>query len=68
MKANIIVEQFDNGISLKWSSPEHGNEAAIVALDEERAYTIGKMIWEDIKAVMNSELKNIVVMKIEYAV
>lgn len=65
MKVDIIVEKFDNGISLKWSSPGQDDEC-IVALEEEQAYTIGKMIWNDIMNEMNNELKNVVKLNIEY--
>lgn len=65
MKAKIIIEQFDNGISLKWSSPDHDSEN-IVALDFDKEKTIGKMIWDDVKSIMDKELCNIVTMEINY--
>jgi len=65
MKAKIKIERYDNGITLKWSSPDHDDEA-VVALDHEKEKTIGKMIWDDIKSVMDGELCNVVTMNIEY--
>lgn len=65
MKAIIKIEQFDNGISLKWSNSDHDNRK-IIALDFDKEKTIGKMIWDDIKDVMDTELFNEVEMVIEY--
>lgn len=67
MKATILIEQFDNGISIKWSGPDM-EEAPhdIVALDRDKEQAIGKMIFEDIKQLMDSELVCIVKMNIEY--
>lgn len=67
MKAEIIVEQYDNGISLKWKDVEGSIEPeAIVALDDDKANTIGKIIWDDITLMMDQELCNVVKMTIEY--
>lgn len=65
MKAKIIIEQFSNGISLKWSSPGQLNKA-VVALDYDKQNAIGKMIWDDVKNIMDAELCNIVTLNIEY--
>lgn len=65
MKAKIIIEQFSNGISLKWEGENHEQEA-IVALDYDREKAIGNMIWEDVKHIMDAELCNVVTIDIEY--
>ena len=65
MKAKIIIEQFDNGISLKWED-ENLEQEAIVALDYDKQNAIGKMIWDDVKNIMDAELCNIVTLNIEY--
>ena len=65
MKATIKIEQFDNGISLKWVSPDTDGQSE-VALDFDKEKAIGKMIWDDIKNVMDAELCNVVEMVIEY--
>jgi hypothetical protein len=65
MKAKIIVEQYDNGISLKWSSPDHDNES-VVALERDRERTLGNMIWTDIYKIMDAEVCNVVTINIEY--
>lgn len=64
MKAKIIVEQFDNGISLKWSSNEC-DPVSIVAQEFDEERTLGKMIFEDIKQVMNKAMTNTVTLNIE---
>lgn len=65
MKAKIIIEQFNNGISLK-REDENLEQEAIVALDYDREKAIGKMIWDDVKNIMDAELCNIVTLNIEY--
>ena len=66
MKAKIIIEQFDNGISLKWEGCETPDMQAVVALDNDKEKELGKMIWEDVYALMNLETCNKVEMEIEY--
>ena len=65
MKATIKIEQFGNGISIKWESPDVDSQSE-VALDYDKEKAIGKMIWDDIKNVMDTELCNEVEMVIEY--
>lgn len=65
MKAKIIIEQFDNGITLKWSSPDHDSKA-IVAHFYDREKAIGEMILNDVKHIMDAELCNEVEMVIAY--
>lgn len=65
MKAKIIIEQFDNGITLKWHSPDHDSKA-IVAHFYDREKAIGEMILNDVKHIMDAELCNIVTVNIEY--
>ena len=67
MKANIQIEQFDNGITIRWEDVEGEHDPqAIVALDRDKEMSIGKTIWEDIKMIMDSQLCNAVEMNIEY--
>ena len=68
MSVTIDVEQFDNGISLKWEDTEGHDNEAIVALDADKESAIGKMIWDDIKHAMDSALTNKVRMEIKYLV
>lgn len=66
MKAKIIIEQFDNGISLKWESRETPDMQAVVALEYDKERALGKMIWEDVDAIMNRETCNKVELEIDY--
>lgn len=67
MKANIQIEQFDNGITLKWKDAKSKqDQQAIIALDSDKEIAIGRMIWEDIKMIMDSNQCNAVEMEIEY--
>lgn len=68
MKIQIDVEQFDNGITLKWNDSEGHAPEAIVALDRDKENAIGKMIWDDIKSAMDAALTNTVRMEIDYLV
>lgn len=65
MKVIIEIEQFDNGIALKWKD-EDDNELKSVALERDKEQAIGKMIWEDIKSEMDYNTCNKVELKIEY--
>ena len=65
MKAKIKIERYDNGISLKWQSPDADDQSE-VALDYDKEKVIGKMVWDDIKNVMDAELCNEVEMIVEY--
>ena len=67
MKVTIEVEQFDNGITLKWKDTDgKEDEEAVVALDQDKETAIGKMIWSDVENILNYELVDKVRMKIEY--
>ncbi len=65
MKAKITIEQFDNGISLRWESPGH-DDTSVVAVEGGEIEALGKMVMGDIEYVMNREACNSVVMEIEY--
>jgi hypothetical protein len=67
MKVTIDVEQFDNGITLKWKDADgHGEPEAVVALDREKETAIGKMIWSDIENAMNLAMISKARMEITY--
>jgi hypothetical protein len=67
MKVEITVEQFNNGISLKWRDCDGNIESEdLVALERDQVNTIGKTIWDNIKSVMDSKFANIVKLTIEY--
>ena len=64
MKETIIVEQFDNGITIEATNNE-GTERR-VSLDHSKEQEIGKMIWETVRFLMDKDLVNMVTMKIDY--
>lgn len=70
MKAIITIEQFDNGISLKWRYNDTNapvtDSQNIVALERDKEKAIGETIWEDVKNTMDVTLTNMVRLKIEY--
>lgn len=67
MKVKIEIEQFDNGITLKWEDGRNSvDNEHLVALEGDKYRTLGKMLLEDVKAIMDSKLCNIVVLNIEY--
>ena len=76
MKAIITIEQFDNGISLKWKDGDGQNTVhmpaadpqCVVALDRDKETVIWKMIWNDIKEAMDAALTSTVRMEIDYLV
>lgn len=67
MTAKIIIEQFDNGISIKWEELDQNiDPVAVVALDRDIARTLGEMVWEDIRSVMDTNLTNGAQISLEY--
>lgn len=67
MKITIEIEKFDNGITLKWKDVGGKQDPqANVALDSNKEIAIGRMIWDDVKMIMDSTSCNAVEMEIEY--
>lgn len=64
MKETIIIEQFDNGISIK-ATNEEGTEWR-VALEHQKEQELGKMVWENIRFLIDKDLVNTVAMEIDY--
>lgn len=65
--AQITIEQFDNGITLKWEDLGGATDSmAIVATDMDKERVIGKNIYDEIKCVMDGSLCNKVKMTIKY--
>ena len=58
MTVNIIIEQFDNGISIKEQYADGTDERAIVSLEHNQFQAIGELIMSDIKALMDGSLCN----------
>lgn len=67
MKAELIVEQFDNGITVRWDGlTGEATPESRVALDGNEAEVIGKSIWEDIYEVFDKECTAKVKVTLEY--
>lgn len=67
MKVEITIEQFDNGISLKWKDADGAADPqSLVAIERDKEKAIGEMIWDDVKHLMDYKLANVVNMAIEY--
>jgi len=64
MKETIIVEQFDNGITIEATNDE-GTERR-VSLEHSKEQEIGKMIWETVRFLMDKETTNTVKIEIDY--
>ena len=65
MKETIIVEQFNNGITIEATNDE-GTERR-VAMDHSKEQEIGKIIWESIKFIMDKDMTNTVRLEIDYS-
>ena len=64
MKETIIIEQFDNGITIEATNDE-GTERR-VSLEHTKEQEIGKSIWETVKFLMDKHLTSMVKMTIDY--
>lgn len=63
----IIIEQFDNGITLLWKDEDgEFDDGKIVANDDQRNSEIGSQIWDDIRSIMDTTACNKVIMRINY--
>lgn len=67
METEIIIEQFDNGITIT-NKNEDGSMSKTVSLDHSKESEIGKEIWSDIKYIMDKSMCEKVKMEINYAV
>lgn len=65
MKETIIIEQFDNGITIKATNDE-GTTERRVSLDHSKEQEIGKLIWETIRFMMDRHITNEIAMEINY--
>lgn len=64
MKETIIIEQFDNGITITATNDE-GTERR-VSLDHSKEQEIGKMIWETVRFMMDRNAVNSIALEIDY--
>lgn len=64
MKETIIIEQFDNGITIEATNDE-GTERR-VSLEHTKEQEIGKLIWDTVRFLMDKETTNTVKIEIDY--
>ena len=64
-EATFIVEQFDNGISIKEQYADGTDEKAIVSLERNQFQDIGELMMTDIKAMMDASPCNKVSIQIK---
>lgn len=64
MEETIIIEQFDNGISIKADNSEGSDYR--VALDENKTTELGSIIFDSIRNIMSTKLCSIVKLSISY--
>ena len=64
MKETIIIEQFDNGITIEATNDE-GTERR-VSLEHTKEQEIGKLICETVRFLMDKETTNTVKIEIDY--
>lgn len=64
MTETIIIEQFDNGITIEATNDE-GTERR-VSLEHTKEQEIGKLIWETVRFLMDKETTNTVKIEIDY--
>ena len=65
MKTTITIEQFDNGITII-EQQDGCYDNKVVSLEHSKLADIGKIIWANIEAVMNTESVDKVTMEIEF--
>ena len=64
MKETIIIEQYDNGITI--TATNEDVTVRRVSLDHSKEQEIGKMIWETVRFMMDKNLVNTVAIEIQY--
>lgn len=64
MKELIIIEQFDNGITIKASKEDDNHR--LVAMNHEKEQKIGNLIWETVTNMMGNNFCDTVALEIEY--
>ena len=64
MKETIIIQQYDNGITIEATNDE-GTERR-VSLEHTKEQEIGKLVWETIRFLMDKHTTNEIAMEINY--
>ena len=66
-KAEIIVEKFDEGITLRWSEPtgtEQGKKS--LASSGRESMLLGTEVWKDLSSIFEEKQSDKVKISIEY--
>lgn len=66
MKSEMIIEQFDNGITIRWNDVEGDlpSEKKVVGSGMEKS-GIGEIIWDDVYNILDKESVEKVLVRIE---
>lgn len=64
MKETIIIEQYDNGITITATNDEGTSRR--VAMEHQKEQEIGKEIWETVRYLMDKNAVNSIAMEIDY--
>ena len=68
-KAEINIEQFDNGITARWSDVEGEVESQkTLAVKGDEARCIGRLVWGDLKEILSTNPTDNVTIKIQYVI
>ena len=66
-KAEIIVEQFAQGITVRWRDiDDNVDPSKALAIKGTECTTIGKEIWDDVNEILNNTLTDKVRVRLEY--
>ena len=64
MKETIIIQQYDNGITIEANNGDYTERR--VSLEHSKEQEIGKLVWETIRFLMDKHTTNEIAMEINY--
>lgn len=68
-KAEIVVEEFDNGITTRWEDVDGiVDPSKSLAAKGNEAECIGKEIWGDVHEILATQPTDKVIIKIQYVI
>lgn len=68
-KAEITVEHFSNGITLRWKDLENASPSSkALATNGQEALIIGKEVWNDVSDIFDNYPFDEVIIKLEYII
>lgn len=66
-RVELLVEEFENGITVKWRDLEKdGDCTKMIASEEEKFHAIGREIWGDIENLFKNSNNDRVRLTIQY--